>query len=188
MFHIACTRFNTQTYKENMDYRAKYNEAVIYGPAYKIRDIYSAGSLIFVVEMNNETNKIEGIGLIANLTVSDKYYKIYSELNYNRHIYRGKYWLSRHHLDSEIVEIFDNILFKGKSNMKRMSGITILTEKLFTNWDYELRDLKNKVKTAFLSHFKQPISFDTEENNEETKEVFDIIPKKRNKSMKETKL
>ena len=60
-----------------------------------------------------------------------------------------------------------------------MSGITVLTDKLFTNWEYELRDLKNKVKNAFLNYFKHHISFDIE-----TEEVFEIIPKKRNKIMK----
>lgn len=183
MFHLACTRFNNQTYKENTNYRIKYGESVIYGSAFKIRQSYSAGSLIFVVEMNNETNKIEGIGLIKNLLVCDKYYKIYDDNNYNRYIYRGQYWLSRQQLDKldiEISEILDNILFKGKSNMKRMSGITVLTEKLFTNWEYELIDLKNKVKNAFLNYFKYHITFDIEE----TEEVFEIIPKKRNKIMK----
>jgi GTPase involved in cell partitioning and DNA repair len=78
MFYIACTRFNNDTYKENMDYRLKYNETVIYGPSYKIRDIYPYGALIFVVEMNNEKNKIEGIGLIKNSLVefTDNYNKI----------------------------------------------------------------------------------------------------------------
>ena len=183
MFHLACTRFNNQTYKENRDYRIKHEEPVIYGSAFKTREIYSAGALIFVAEMNNETNKIEGIGLIKNLLVCDKYYKIYSDNNYNRYIYRGKYWLSRQQLDKldiNISEILDNILFKGKSNMKRMSGITVLTDKLFTNWEYELHDLKNKVKNAFLNYFKHHITFDIEE----TEEVFEIIPKKRNKIMK----
>lgn len=178
MFHIACTRFNTQTYKENTDCRIKNDEPVMYGSAFKTRNIYSAGALIFVAEMNNETNKIEGIGLIKNLLVSDKYYKIYSDNNYNRYIYRGKYWLSRNQLDKldeKISETFDNILFKGKSNMKRMSGITVLTERLFTNWEYELHELKNKVKNAFLNYFKHHISFDIEE----IEEVFEIIPKKR---------
>ena len=192
MFHLACTRFNTKTYKENIDFRVKSGALVIYGPGFKIRDIYSAGSLIFVAEMNNETNKIEGIGLIKNLLVSDKYSKIYDDNNYNRYIYHGKYWLSRSQLeeiDAEISEIFDNILFKGKSHLKRMSGITILTDKLFTNWDYELRSLKNKVKNAFLTHFKQPIYADIEVEKEEVEkeeveEVFDIIPKKRNKLQK----
>jgi phage pi2 protein 07 len=182
MFYLACTRFNNQTYKENTNYRIKNGESVIYGSAFKTRQIYSVGALIFVTEMNNETNKIEGIGLIKNLLVCDKYYKIYDDNNYNRYIYRGKYWLSREQLDKldiEISETLNNILFKGKSNMKRMSGITVLTDKLFTNWEYELRDLKNKVKNAFLNYFKHHITFDIE-----TEEVFEIIPKKRNKIMK----
>jgi hypothetical protein len=184
MFHIACTRFNNQTYKDNTDYRIKNDEPVIYGSAFKTRHIYSAGALIFVAEMNNETNKIEGIGLIKNLLVSDKYYKIYEDNFYNRYIYRGKYWLRRDQLDTEIIETFDTILFKGKSNMKRMSGITVLTEKLFTNWDYNLRELKNKVKNAFLNHFKHHIDFTIEERNDEIEEVIEIIPKKRNKNIK----
>jgi hypothetical protein len=158
MFYIACNRFNNATYKENMEYRMKHNENVIYGPSYKIRDIYPLGSLIFVAEMNNETNKIMGIGLIKNSLVSDKRHKVYENGEYNRYIYRGTYWISRENLltiDSEIVEIFDNILFKGKSHMKRIPGITILSEKLFTNWIYELSLLKNQVKSAFLKHFSE---------------------------------
>ena len=68
--------------------------------------------------------------------------------------------------------------------MKRMSGITVLTEKLFTNWDYNLRELKNKVKNAFLNHFKHHIDFTIEERNDEIEEVIEIIPKKRNKNIK----
>ena len=157
MFHIACTRFNNFTYRENKEYRDRYNEIAIYGTAFKIRNIYSTGSLIFIAEMNNETNKIEGIGLIRNYLVSDKRYKIYENNDYNRYIYRGTYWLSRDQielLDPEIIEILDNILFKGKSHLKRTTGITILTEKLFTNWNYEMNILKEKIKTMFISQFK----------------------------------
>ncbi len=156
MFHIACTRFNNATYKENKDYRIAHNEPVIYGPAFKIRDIYSPGSLIFVAEMNNETNKIEGIGLIKNSLNSDKRYNIYETLHYNRYIYRGVYWISREQLvilDSDINDILNNLLFKGKSHMKRGAGITILTKKLFTNWNYDLDTLKKKIKNVFLKHF-----------------------------------
>ncbi len=174
MFHLACTRFNTKTYKENKEFRLKSGEEVLYGPAFKIRNTYSIGSLIFVAEMNNETNKIEGIGLIKNTLVSDKKYKIYENSEYNRYIYRGKYWLSRDQLnilDPEIVEIFDNILFKGKSHLKRMSGITILTKKLFTNWNYELTDLKNKVKCVFTRYFQQEQK-DEEEKEELTENIY----------------
>ena len=48
MFYIACTRFNNATYRENMEYREKNNENVIYGSGFKIRDIYPLGALIFV--------------------------------------------------------------------------------------------------------------------------------------------
>ena len=174
MFYIACTRFNNTTYKENIDYRNKHEEDVIYGASLKIRQIYSPGSLIFVAEMNNEQNRIEGIGLIKNTLVLDKRHKIYENSDYNRYIYRGKYWLNREELDTEIIEIFDNILFKGKSHLKCRLGITILTEQLFTHWDYELRILKNKVKCAFLDHFKNSIDF---EPHPESIDMFDIIPK-----------
>ena len=118
MYYLACTRFNNSTYEENMQYRKKNNYPVIYGSTLKIRDIYLPGSLIFVVEMNNEKNQIEGIALIENSLVCDRYHKIYDNPEYNKYIYRGKYWLSREMLDPEITKIFDTILFKGKSHLK----------------------------------------------------------------------
>jgi hypothetical protein len=181
MFYIACTRFNKLTYKENLDYRINNKEEVIYGAALKIRNIYSAGSLIFVAEMNNETNKIEGIGLIKNLLVSDKRHKIYENNEYNRYIYRGKYWLSRNqieNLDNEIIEILDNILFKGKSHLKFRTGITILTETLFTHWNYELRTLKNKIKFLFIDYFNLIKINDNDYENEFYNEVIEKFEEK----------
>ena len=82
MFYLACTRFNSITYKDNIDYRNNNNECVIYGAPLPIRNIYQAGSLLFVAEMNNEKNKIEGIGLIKNLLAVDKRHKIYENNDY----------------------------------------------------------------------------------------------------------
>lgn len=186
MFYIACTRFNNTTYDENIRYRNKYNENVIYGSTLKIRDKYPVGALIFIAEMNNEKNKIEGIGLIKNLLVHDRRHKIYDNSEYNRYIYRGKYWLSRDQIndfDVEILEIFDNILFKGKSHLKCRIGITIITEKLFVHWDYELKELKNKVRNLFIHYFKhnmdEELVLDTSAVKEYDEEYFEIIPKKR---------
>lgn len=153
MFHIASTRFNNKTYRENLNYREKHLETVIYGTDIKINDKYSPGSLIFVVEMNNDKDQIEGIGLIRNILVHDIKNKIYDNSDYNRYIYRGEYWVDRETilvLDKDIVKICDLILFKGKSHMKRVSGISVLTEKLFTNWIFELTDLKEKIRLLFL--------------------------------------
>ena len=197
MFYIACTRFNNTTYEENTNYRNKYNETAIYGTTLKIRNIYNIGTLIFIVEMNNEQNKIEGIGLIKNLLVYDKRYKIYDNDEYNRYIYKGKYWLSRsqiNNVNEKITEILDNILFKGKSHLKCRMGITIITEKLFVHWNYDLQILKNMVKYVFISYFKYNIDDESvkevefeeieERKVEEKEEYFDIIPKKRKRSEK----
>lgn len=160
--YIGCTRFTNQTWQENLDYRAKHNEPLIYGSSVRIRESYNKGALIFVAEMNNTTNKIEGIGLIRNSIVPD-IHNIYRNYEYNRFIYKGNYWLSREQLitfDADIVEILDIILFKGKSNLKRFLGITILTKKLFTNWAFDLDELTNKIKAAFLQHFSKENNFD----------------------------
>jgi hypothetical protein len=157
MFHIACTRFNNTTYYENMRFRNRHDIPVIYGSTLPIRDIYHDKCLIFVIEMNNDINKIEGIGLIKNMLVLDKRYKIYENDEYNRHIYKGQYWLSRDQINifnSEIVDILDNALFKRKSHLKCRIGITIITDKLLNRWEYELSKLKSQIKLLFLNYFK----------------------------------
>ena len=189
MFYLACTRFNDTTFTENMNYRNKNNEIVIYGSTLKIREIYPPGSLIFIAEMNNEHNRIEGIGLIKNWLVHDRRHKIYENNEYNRYIYRGKYWLSRDQIDEfnpQILEIYDNILFKKKSHLKCRIGITIITEKLFVHWDYELQILKNMVKNLFINYFKNIIDNNidniiNEEKQDKREEIFEIIPKKNKK-------
>ena len=157
MYYIATTRFNNDTFAENLAYRDKVGEVVLYGPSIRIHEKYPIGCVMFIFEMNNEENRIEGIGVIKNQTAHDKKYKIYSESDYNRIIYRGSHWLSREQLlelDAELVEIFDKMLFKGKSHLKRQSGITVVTEKLTKKWEQDLDHLKRRVKNIFISVFK----------------------------------
>ena len=82
-------------------------------------------------------------------------------MEYNRYIYKGEYWLSREQIlrhDDEIVEIFENILFKKKSHVKRQSGISIITNKLLSNWktfaNYNENYIKQSIKQIFLTEFK----------------------------------
>jgi hypothetical protein len=139
-----------------MDCRLKAEEPVLYGTSIRIHQKYEIGCIMFVCEMNNEENQIEGIGLIKNQVVHDKKYKIYSESDYNRIIYRGSHWLSREELiliDEEFIVIIDKMLFKGKSHLKRQSGITVVTEKLTKKWDQDLDQLKRRIKELFIGHF-----------------------------------
>ena len=192
MFHIACTRFNNITYDENMRYRREHIEPVIYGSTLKIRNIYSQGSLIFVAEMNNQKNQIEGIGLIKNCLIYDKRHNIYDNDDYNRYIYKGNYWLSRKQISQynpEILEILDTVLFKGKSHLKCRIGITIITPKLFVHWDYDLQILKQLVKNLFLDYFKYKLELnqDLVEGKEE-EEYFEIVIPKIEKGKRKCKI
>ena len=156
MFTLASTRFNNSTLAENLEYRLKTNNACIYCSPQRMSPKIKVDSLVFIVEMNNELNRVEGIGLVKNSFKLDKYYKVYETCNFNRYIFRGKYRSSREELiryNSKTVEILDNILFKGKTHLKRGSGITTITEKLLKNNRCEGLDVKLIIKEIFINTF-----------------------------------
>lgn len=127
MLKIACTRFNNDTWEQNKDYRRTNNiEGCIYGSPVKIRENIPYESWVFVLEMNNDKNKIEGVGLIKNRAQMEKYYKIYKDGNYNRFIYQNKYRIERSALDDfeeKVFKALDCSLFKGARHSKRGHGI-----------------------------------------------------------------
>jgi hypothetical protein len=193
MFHLACTRFTTSTYQENREYRRKHNEAVIYGISIPIRDIYPLGCLLFVVEMNNTTNCIEGIGFIRNRRLYDKRYVIYNNPEYNRYIYRGTYWLSRGQISEyspEILGIFETILFKGKTHLKRRFGINVLTDYLFLRWNFCYETTKQTIRLLFRHYFKPleppPLVLPSEEEEEEEEEEQKVFAKVEGETETET--
>lgn len=140
MFVIACTRFNTETYYENKRWREnnKYL-GCIYNTPKQIKSNIPLTMNIIIFEMNNSINKIVGIGLIKNSVVCDRYYKIYTDQNYNRYSYKGKYRIDIEELREIIserlretnincenikwIEKLELLLFKGKTHFKRGHGI-----------------------------------------------------------------
>ena len=157
MIYLASTRFNNDTWQENCSYKRLHNmNGVIYGTNIRIKCSHSLGALFFVIEMNNQTNKIEGIGLIRNQLVLDKRYNVYSIGDYNRYIYKGDYWISRERLcyyDKELVDIFETILFKGKGHFKRQSGISVVSSLLFEKWEYDEEIIRAVLKNIFIKEF-----------------------------------
>ena len=156
MIKVVSTRFNDITWQENFDFRIKNTIECIYGTPLEMPPHICLDSNVFVIEMNNSKNKIEGIGLIRNKTHIDKYYKIYHEGNYNRYIYRGKYYLNRDKLlflDEELVKIFDYILFKEKTHLKRGSGFTSIPEKLLNHSICENINIKRRLRELFINNF-----------------------------------
>ena len=154
MFYIASTRFNNKTWKENTEYKQKHKiTGVLYGVTIKMHEKYQLGSLLFVVEMNNDTNQIEGIGLIRNNVGLEKRHFIYQDDNYNRFIYSGNYWLSKQVLEENnrrLVEILETMMFKGKSHLKRQSGISVITQKLYSRWQFDETWVKETLKNIFI--------------------------------------
>lgn len=155
MFSIVTTRFTNLTWDINKAYRSKHN-CCIYGSPQEITPKILHDSLVFVVEMNNSTNKIEGIGLIRNKPLLDKYYKVYDEGNYNRYVYRSNYHIGRETLISynpELVENMDYILFKEKTHLKRGAGFITVPDKLLHHEKCNKMNIKEEIKQLFLRRF-----------------------------------
>ena len=96
-------------------------------------------SKIYVIEMNNETNTISGIGLITNKVIP-KMHKIYSDQNYNRYTYYGKKWIPSNCIDKETLESIEKRLFQGKNHLKRSHGIV---------------EVPQDVKSAYLNYIQE---------------------------------
>jgi hypothetical protein len=124
---IVTSRFNTDTLAENAAFREKNSKVgCIYCCPTKITAKIPPDMVLFVLEMNNSTNRIDGIGMIKNYAICDKY-KVYNNISYNKFVYIGKYRISRAQMteeEEEIMRVFDTLCFKGAKNMKRGQGIT----------------------------------------------------------------
>lgn len=83
---------------------------------------------IYVIEMNNDENKITGISYINNRCYHRRY-GIYSDNNYNRYSYIGKR-MSVNNLNLDrLKEDLENVLFKGSMHQKRGQGIQLICKK-----------------------------------------------------------
>lgn len=145
MYEIATTRFNNNTWMENVRWREKNNwNGSIYGTPKQISERFTPNIYIFILEMNNDINKIKGVGLIKNRILinkthdkkHNKYYKIYNEQNYNRYIYKSKYRIDRKEMtleEKKVLRILDKLVFKGKTHLKRGQGIIVVPEWIKNN-------------------------------------------------------
>jgi hypothetical protein len=157
MVYLVSTRFNNDTWEQNVLFRKKYNyTGCIYGVPIPMSPKICLNEPVFVVEMNNTANKIEGIGLVKNNIRLDKYYKIYHSGNYNRYVFKGKNHLDRLELldiNKDLVDTLDYILFKEKTHLKRGMGFTTIPEKLLNNEKRLVKDIKTEIKNIFIRVF-----------------------------------
>jgi hypothetical protein len=115
------------TWEENQQFRKKNpNLGCIYGSPDKISQSIPIDSILFILEMNNDINKIMGIGMVKNHPITGKY-NTYKDGNFNRYIFPGKYRIDRDEMTEEeekIMKAFDILCFTGNQHLKRGKGIT----------------------------------------------------------------
>ena len=171
MFSIVSTRYNDITWQENINHRKKNNlDGCIYGAPHMLSDKILVDSLVFVVEMNNSLNRIEGIGLMKNNIRLDKYISVYKDGNYNRYVYKGNYHIDREVIirhNSLLVDIFDYILFKEKTHLKRGAGFTTIPEKLLNHKKCQNINIKKEIKDIFINVFENKTYFEEKSDFEE---------------------
>jgi hypothetical protein len=123
---ILTSRFSNETWQENIKFRSKNkNIGCIYCCPDPISNQIPLDSVAFVLEMNNNENKIMGIGFIKNKP-SLKRYSVYDNDNYNRYSYIGNLRIDRNEMTEEedrIMKVFDILCFTGNHHMKRGQGL-----------------------------------------------------------------
>lgn len=146
---IAVTRFNNETWIQNASYREKQsNIGCIYGCSLSINSSVPPDTIIYVLEMNNSTNKIMGIGRIKNKKYARE--KIYTSGEYNRHIYKGNFRKDASKftpIETKLMEEFEQIVFKGSGHLKRGSGISILRPQMYS---HDAREDNGKIILTYL--------------------------------------
>ena len=126
---LMTTRFNDATWIQNLRHREQSEKACVYCSPSPLA--VPLNSLLLVIEMNNTSNKIEGIGLVRNNVRLDLTFEVYKEGDFNRYVFRGDHRLNREELPKDLAQLLENILFVGKSHYKRGRSITSVGDKFF---------------------------------------------------------
>ena len=151
--HIVTTRFDNATWSENANFRARQsnNHGCIYCSPIMVSSSIPQNSPMFVLEMNNDTDRIIGIGMVRNHPITN-YCSVYNNNNFNRYVYTGKYRIDRSEMseeDDKILQAFDILCFKGSRHMKRGHGITSFPPDLLSRCSRTKIDLVDYVSNMF---------------------------------------
>jgi hypothetical protein len=161
-YSLLTGRFNNETRDTNYAYRKKKGFECMYCIPSELSPKIPYLTPVFVIEMNNSTNKIEGVGLIQNKP-EIKYYKVHADGNTNRYTYIGKYFMDReliNGLNPRLIDTLERILFKGYTHSKRGTGLTSIPEKVVKTEMSQGNDIKMDIYSIFVSHYKDELHFD----------------------------
>jgi len=155
-FFVMTTRFNNNTWNENRVYCNKIKVNTAYCAPIPITSKIPPDVNIGILEMNNDLNRITGIGLIKNKLYQSLY--IYDDGNYNRNTYIGKRRIDRVDMNEEeekIMVLLDSLCFKGRGHLKRGQGITSFPVKMLYDSYKENILIVEEIRKMFNNRLKE---------------------------------
>lgn len=155
---FAVTRFDNETWAQNYDYRQSKNiDGCVYGVPSKITENIQVDEWVCVIEMNNETNQVMGIGLIKNYLKMEKRNKIYDEQYYNNYTYVGKQHLNRNEIQKQTLDHLECMLFYGKGHLKRGKGIQQIPASLIETNIHTFKNIFQDFQHKYQVKIQDPI-------------------------------
>ena len=165
MVFICTTRFNTETLQQNCAWRRRHQklDECVYGSPIPMKHAVRGSAWMIVLEMQNDANKIAGIGLVKNSpnlpsvpivpiphSSKDKggggglKPSVYNCGNYNRFIYQGAYRIDLLSNELEltreeqlVIKMLELALFYGPNHSKRGKGICELPKHVASLYDFK---------------------------------------------------
>ena len=169
--YLMTIRYNNDTYREMRDFaevasNAKRGIKCVYGCPKMVSDCVIRDSVLMVLEMNNDENRIEGIGMVRN-TVQEPFmssagrrtFQIHDDGNLNRFVYIGAKRIDRNEMTEEEEQVFaafDIICFKGCNHQKRGHGITMFPLDVIEKCK-KIIDLQEFAYTMFKNRYNKNI-------------------------------
>jgi hypothetical protein len=117
-------------------------------------------SVVYVIEMNNTYNKIEGIGLVRNHPYNGKF-RVYENMNYNRYNFIGKTRIDRKEMtekEEEFMQRLDALCFKGRSHLKRNKGLYLFPPFKIFECRHEIDFIESIVNIFKTRMCKEPVA------------------------------
>ena len=162
MVFICTTRFNTETLQQNCAWRRRNQklDGCVYGSPIPLKHAVRGSAWMIVLEMQNDANKLAGIGLVKNSPnlpsvpnvphssgsggALKPSMSVYNCGNYNRFIYQGAYRIDLLSNDLEltreeqlVIKMLELALFYGANHSKRGKGICELPKHVASLYDFK---------------------------------------------------
>jgi hypothetical protein len=154
---IMTSRWNQKTWEENCNYRMKNQQiGCIYCSPTAISSKIEKDATMFILEMNNDQNRIMGIGLVRNKYVLNKYF-VYDNDRYNRYVFVSKTRIDRNEMnetEEKIMKVFDILCFTGNSHLKRGHGLKAFPKEMLYKMSKRM-DLVEFIANMFKSRRRE---------------------------------